>query len=93
MKVFLTLALLFASLLPAPCWSADPAPTCVEEKIAIQDLTQKLMQAQYLLLPQQFEAAKKEQQRLEALRPKPEAKPAEPPVETPTEKPAESPEQ
>lgn len=89
MKVFLTLALL-ASLLPAPAFAADPAPTCVEEKIAIQDLTQKLMQAQYLLLPQQFEAATKERQRLEALRPKPEAKPAEPSTETPAEKPAES---
>lgn len=87
LKILLTL-LLFTSLLPALAFAVDPAPACVDEKIAIQDLTQKLMQAQYLLLPQQFEVAKKEQQRLEALRPKPETKPTEPSTETP-ETPAE----
>lgn len=79
MKPSPTLLLLPVLLLPAPCFAADPAPACLEDKIAVQKLTQQnaqlmqqIMQLQFPTIQQAGEAAKKEEERLNALLPKPD---------------------
>lgn len=76
MKPFIALVV-FLSLSSA-AFAADPAPPqCVEDKIAVQKLTQekatlvqRLMQAEFQASQQAQEAAKTEQARLENLLPK-----------------------